>query len=119
MENTTPTSRPVAQLVEHTPDGWTIEILENNQGWHFISPSNYVFGFENIDDALDMVVDILSEQTTSRTMYCDRFYAVDGVLSVHEADSWLNPNFNYDDYICHSYEFAKTVLNAEKKWKRN
>lgn len=110
------TSRPAPERTKQI-FSWTVNELENDKGFEFISPQGYVFGVAGKAEALQLVCDLSWGGMIHSTMYGDIHNVLDGIIEVWKPDPWINKNWDHLDRICRVSHLVDTILAyATDEW---
>lgn len=94
---------------------WTVNELENNNGFEFITPQGYVFGFDSHESVLDWMADISYQGMIHRTCYGDIHEVMDHIIRCWHPDPWINKGWNLGDKICNVGQFMDVATEYIKK----
>lgn len=111
-----PTSR---HLPERTVNlaGWKIEELENEKGYHVITPEGYTFGFATKELLVRFVMDTVYGGIVYTTMYGDSHEVRDGIIYSWLSDPWINPGIEHGEKITDLPRLTNIILAyAISKW---
>lgn len=94
-----PTMRPAPERT-FSVTGWTINELENDLGYEFITPSGYIFGFHSKKSVLDWMANISWPGMQHGTMYGDK-HEVNSYRTIcaWTPDPWINQGWSHLDEI--------------------
>lgn len=118
MESSIRTSGPLAEASKKINDWYAIQ-LENEKGWEFLSPSDYLFSFETVEDIIDFGSKLTKNGIIGISGIGEMYFVEGDKLKVFYADPWVNKDYEYDDQICYVSEFLAVILNfLGLKWKK-
>lgn len=104
-----PTLRPAPERVINIRD-WTVNELENDWGYEFVSPGGYVFGLASKALALKFVSNISFCGQVHDTMYGDiHNIKPEKIVEAWKPDPWINNGWNMFDEICSVGEITGVI----------
>lgn len=119
MANSMPTGQPVPEH-EVTRNEWSVQELENMNGYNFITPKGYTFGFRSIRDALNFIVEMQYDGVYHSTKHGDKHYSEGFDIAVWTPDPWINKDWNHGDLVCRKQDLAEIILNyVYARWLKN
>jgi hypothetical protein len=111
-----PITRPAPERTRQV-FAWTVNELENQKGYEFITPQGYVFGVSTKVDALQLVCDVSWSGHVHSTMYGDVHNINGGVIEAWSPDPWINSGWKHLDPICRSSHLIDTIMHyAMEEW---
>lgn len=109
-----PTSRPAPERTVKIYN-WEVNELENDNGYEFITPQGYIFGFGTKESLLDWMADISWNAKVYRTCYGDIHEVRDYIIRAWQPDPWINKDWKLEDKICSVGQFMDTATEYIKR----
>lgn len=110
------TTRPAPER-SHKVFNWTVNELENNKGYEFITPQGYIFGVASKDLALQLISDISWGGQIHGTMYGDIHLVEEGIIRAWSPEPWINKGWEHMHKICRvSHLIDVIVAYAQDQW---
>lgn len=120
MVSSTPIGQPAPEHKITLEDGWSVEVLENGNGYAFVTPKGYRFVFANYAHALNFIIEYQYDGIYHSTKHGDKHYSEGYDLAVWTVDPWINKDWNHGDVVCRKQELTAMILDyAYLKWMKN
>jgi hypothetical protein len=112
-----PITRPAPERSFKVCGTWTVNELENDHGYEFVTPLGYVLGFASKEDVLSVLPELVGDGMIHLTMYGDIHRVEMFHLRAWKPDPWINKETVHNEWVCRTSDLARVIVEyIKQRW---
>lgn len=91
---------------------WKVEKLDHDLGYmfHYYGSKHFIFDFDSFNEVMNALLTMRERDAVLITKTGRLNIDSEGLIRVIDVDAWLNPNWSFNEVICHVNYLIEVIV---------